>query len=440
MMKKYYVLLLCLVPLMMFAVSHKPYRNLLKVSPKVKSTDRFWRLDNTVVQDYISMNQAWENDEKNKNFYSLTYPSRMDSIYGYEWDDQDSEWVHSSKVCLSYIPGTDLVTDTETTLLFGEMQIPMMQTESTYDNQDRLTSMIVNFFDFGGSGWLTMVRTYFFYGANNSITVCQTYPGGGVDTPEYGIATSTYDNAGRITQTVWQTSSDSTNWVNDERTTLTYHPNDYSTGATYIYAIAHMFPLMFVNDENSFFGMVSSELTETWNGTAWVVESKEDMAYDATDRLAEIVYKDWNGEYWVNSQLDTFSYNMNGNLAQAIENFWDDMDVSWVPNEKRLYTWTQSTENEDSYAPAIDRIRIATSPNPFIDNARFVVSSKSSEPVQIFIHNLKGQMVNSFSMDSNKAFVWDGKGYNSRELGAGVYFVKAKQGSEVSTLKVLKLK
>lgn len=88
--------------------------------------------------------------------------------------------------------------------------------------------------------------------------------------------------------------------------------------------------------------------------------------------------------------------------------------------------------NEDNVASPVASVSVF--PNPFSDNASFSISLKTKHPANLFIYNIKGQIVRSLIINPDakgKASVnWDGKADNGLSAQNGLYFYSIDNGSE----------
>ncbi len=81
------------------------------------------------------------------------------------------------------------------------------------------------------------------------------------------------------------------------------------------------------------------------------------------------------------------------------------------------------------------------SPNPFQKQAYFAIKGmNSTAPTQLFIYNIKGQLVQqtSFSGKSETAWIWDGKDMNQSDVHPGIYLIRICTDSKSLVTKILK--
>ena len=100
-------------------------------------------------------------------------------------------------------------------------------------------------------------------------------------------------------------------------------------------------------------------------------------------------------------------------------------------------TWDSVVSNEDQIQPT-NLFSIDTYPNPFRQDLSIKINNKDSVPSEINIYNIKGQLVRTWKDVKSYELIWDGKDTSNQPVKSGIYLIKAKQGKDISTAKVLK--
>jgi len=141
----------------------------------------------------------------------------------------------------------------------------------------------------------------------------------------------------------------------------------------------------------------------------------------------------------------TFKIKMIFKYAEVIEGFnqYSLMDEIGVFIDDFLLTVNSDSLqiDDDPHIPA----RIKIYPTPFRSGSylKIALSVSEKERISIDIYNVKGQLVQKISdriFDKGEhLFYWNGKNLNNHIVKSGVYFIKVKKGSEVSTKKFLKI-
>ncbi len=166
---------------------------------------------------------------------------------------------------------------------------------------------------------------------------------------------------------------------------------------------------------------------------------------------------DWNGDKWVpcthNSytvvgSVDGVHMNINDAHMATVSNYsfnpqgiLTEFTSNWSADLIRTYRpiWENPVPNEDEYqfTPSA-LLSVSAYPNPFKSNLsiRFTGNDKSS--AEISIYNIKGQLIRSWKNLKSNELSWDGKDNASQSVSSGMYLIRAKQGKNISTAKIVK--
>lgn len=96
--------------------------------------------------------------------------------------------------------------------------------------------------------------------------------------------------------------------------------------------------------------------------------------------------------------------------------------------------------------PQQQNIFLKNSPNPFTNGATisFALKSQGTRGVKISIFNLKGQLVNTFDVQTDPlgegSMYWNGKDAQGKELQSGIYFYKVTASDIIETHKMILMK
>lgn len=103
-------------------------------------------------------------------------------------------------------------------------------------------------------------------------------------------------------------------------------------------------------------------------------------------------------------------------------------------------------DNDDSDIQKPVSVKLNAYPNPFNPNVKieFQRNSRAQEQISISLYNAKGQKItNLYHQTTSEQTVvvhWNGKNAQGHAMPTGIYFVKATNGSEVITKKLIMLK
>jgi len=117
-----------------------------------------------------------------------------------------------------------------------------------------------------------------------------------------------------------------------------------------------------------------------------------------------------------------------------------------VPSYTSLFLQRLSfstTDADESLIPAPESLTLRHYPNPFADQVSLAVESDRSQPLEISVYNIRGQLVRSvYKGEIGKGgttLVWDGRDADGAEVAPGVYICRARVSRHVlQPVKLLK--
>lgn len=434
------VSLLLLIPvfLMSSLFTVNPFNRFKPVSVP-KSFDRTWLMNEVLEESHDGMD--WVEDGKYFFIYSENYPTRLDTVKYCHWDEDEETWIPFLVQSITYDASNEYVTQLNAAVSYLGMILPIYRGTYNYDNQDRLTQAVIEFYDDDEMIWMTAFRINIVYISNTNYTVYNYQLGDDGQTPQWYRQNFEWDAQGRVIVEVQSVSTDSLNWTNAERSFYTYHPNDTTTGDIFVSNVAHYLPLQSIYDMTGteyFFGMVSEETKQEWVDPDWVNYERVLRTYTAFNKISEEFKHVWSMSDWADDYVDLFTYDANNNPHQRTSSYRQDM--MWIPEARLTYIWGQGTAAEDNSAPAVNHLALTAMPNPFTGSVSFKVDSKATQPLKLSVYNTKGQKIASMNAKTNSEIVWDGKDSRMNTVPNGVYFLKAETETGVRTAKILKLK
>lgn len=399
---------------------------------------RAWRMSQQLTS--YKNGDAWVPAMNAIPHYNPVLPALPDSICIDAYDETEAVWIPSIMVSyLEYNAAGRVVSNVINMNMMG-LPLPMMMETCSYDAQNRITGLAMFFAD--PEGPVYWVPSYRFHIIHQGGTAFEVY--GWEDDGEfsrmahYFHSTFTYDTQGRIIEELSYTSPDSTNWVQDYRTSYQYHPQDTSTGADFIeYASTNM-PMMMMNDGFDFPGLITVENSEVWTGSAWEPENRTSYQYNGqlqrTQTLGEFYMTGiWNPEY-----KRLYYYEASGQLSYTIGQSYD--GDGFTDEERVDYTWQQyGSASDDPVVPAA-QLTLRAWPSPFVEELTIQTDSSAKGPLNVSIHNLRGQKVREIESFNSQSIRWDGKDDNGREVPAGVYLLRVVQDGRSAVTKVMRLR
>jgi hypothetical protein len=369
-------------------------------------------------------------------YYNQNHHDKPDSIIVSHRDFEipTSDWVENDNYRFYYDETGENLTTMEYYFIFGQTVLDRITGEYSIDGRIERT-YISSWYE--NSQMIPYCRTDLLYDNDRINSIISHY----VNTEQndsYVRFVYTHDTEGRIVNELWQISEDSLNWVNNNRKSITYQPEDTSDGTTYInylrdnYLKMHFYYLDLCPEPGT---MTSEVIFQFALNDDWINSFQYNDTYDASGRLSERIYQSWSND-WVNSQKHNYTYDVNGNLVSIVQHAWT--DTGWGEGGGLFtYIWEQYTATEDDVLPGV-ALNLSAYPNPFASNVYITLQSKSNAPVKASIYNIKGQLIKA--LGNGKSLSWDGTDTSNQSVSNGIYFVKAEQDGKAVTSKVIRIR
>ncbi|MBN2830269.1 MAG: T9SS type A sorting domain-containing protein [Candidatus Cloacimonetes bacterium] len=169
---------------------------------------------------------------------------------------------------------------------------------------------------------------------------------------------------------------------------------------------------------------------ERWNGSAWVPDQQ--TYYVNVNNSTGLVSISIQDDYYYGS-VSTYRFSLATGLYRGSYSHGGGGEV-WGSSS---ITWEDYVANQDEYLPeTASAILLTAYPNPFKNNLIIHTQDKSLENISIY--NIKGQLIRSWKDIRTDELTWDGKDESNHSVSSGIYLIKARQGNQMSTAKVLK--
>ncbi|PKN72724.1 MAG: hypothetical protein CVU50_06195 [Candidatus Cloacimonetes bacterium HGW-Cloacimonetes-3] len=110
-----------------------------------------------------------------------------------------------------------------------------------------------------------------------------------------------------------------------------------------------------------------------------------------------------------------------------------------------IFYYEGFVHNEDDYNQMpTDRFMLASYPNPFCDATNITFTLDKTEPAEVHIYNLKGQLVKTLCNEvlnkGQQQLGWDGTDNRQRKTAEGVYLCRLTTSDGTSTRRLIRLK
>ncbi len=405
------------------------------INPNLQQ-NRNWRIQE--IRDFFDYEFTGTLTENSKAqfFYNYIDPSVIDSIEFYAPEGEDYSLINTMIYIYDPASGNLLRIDQRRT--DGETSYIGAKTFFYYDNQNRISNMQRHFV--AADGFRLSSSTVYAYD-NNRLTqsLVTIYSINPPDTT-YHKTINQHDTNGRIINVIRSSSEDSLIWTPSAMGDLTYATDDNTTGQDYIDYVSHQYMIEFLND-TGYFGKLASDISYyNYVDGAWHDMRRNTYQYNTGGYLTEILDQVDIGGTWENSTKAIYSYDANNNCAELNTYFWRTDFQEWTTTvTRKIYTWEQSTANEDEVLPVAD-FRISVYPNPFKNDTNVSFRSKSNAMIDAAVYNIKGQLVKSLGKSKGSTINWDGKDKEGALVGNGMYFIKASQNGQTVTSKIIRIK
>ncbi len=250
-----------------------------------------------------------------------------------------------------------------------------------------------------------------------------------------------YDAGGRVSYTIHQVQDSGQQWVNVVKTVITYLPQDSSTYEDFanLYLLNLVWGMELLNPYANVF-ILQREDNFFWNSQDWDLGYYRTFNYNGALQILDTT--DWG---FTNQWIETYKYV----YSYDPSNYMQDMHL-YVGDDTGLYLLHRLVYYYDNFTgsadPAIPDAEpgLSISPNPFIAGTTLSYELAQSSPVEISIHNLKGQLVRSISHGTKTAgehsATWDGLDARGHRVGSGIYIVRLKTSSGMRSAKAVLLK
>lgn len=250
-----------------------------------------------------------------------------------------------------------------------------------------------------------------------------------------------YDDSGRVSYTINQVQDIDQQWVNVVKTVITYLPQDNSSYEDFanLYLLNLVWGMEILNPYANVFKL-QREDSYFWNALDWDFGYYRTFAYN--DALQILDTTDWG---YTNEWIEAFKYVYSYDSSDYMQymHYYAGDDSGLYLQHRLVYYYDNFTHNDDPAIPA-DSPGLSISPNPFGASTNISYKLTQSSPVEISIHNLKGQLMRSFSQELKAAGEystrWDGLDDSGCSVGSGIYLVRLKTSDGVRSAKGILLK
>jgi hypothetical protein len=404
-------------------------------SEQFRDPSRTWVLAQMQYDEMLTGSSLWDPAEKYQYFYNPYYSLRVDSIWCNYSVPYSTVFTHDYTIVYSYTVDNEHISNI--TSYYANRSTPYFKYNITYDAQNRLSGY--QRYDYYGGSWLQNEFLVVTYQTSNAFQYDFTYYNESGTVTFYERVNFAVDAQGRITTETWQYSDDQSIWSNLDKYTYAYNALDTTTAATLANTFAHQFvPMMALNQVSEnwewiSYGKFSEEYYYSWD-TSWSPVEKSLFIYNTSGQLETMNLYDWLAAWTISSRRN-YSYNSAGNMyLDLIQDWGGTQNPVWEDSARYLYTWQADSAADEYLLPSIPVLRISLAPNPFSTQIALKADTKQNLPVEWTIFNLKGAILFRTEAPAGSSITWQ-----PEQQTAGIYLIKAKQGSVSTLRKCIKL-
>jgi len=398
-----------------------------------------WRLNTFSSEEYNSGPGGPSGSSNSLQYvYDTEQPQLIDAVnvHSSVWNSGGSEYTDTTFVYNSTI---DLLPDRYILYQNPSPDSYLNSEVVVKDYTDRFLSHAV----YGNSGELAH-RQDWVYNAEGLLTEVFNYR-----SPDYIIGVGHwkhvpgYDPSNRKISETRYHSADSLSWTPVYH--IAYHYSGQSLPASFLvkerepYWNIGLFRLWDVMQDYQ----IDSLSVFQWADSSWTRIGCLAYAYDidlADEEITVTVTDTYPDDFFLTmvypfTYMESISFDLDGMIKKY--ELVNDYDPLYPSTNSYFYTWTsEDSPASDETIPSVSS-GLACYPNPFSNNLKISNSNKTSMD-DISIYNIKGQLIRTWKDVKSSELTWDGKDASNQPISSGVYLIRARQGKDIYTTKVLK--
>ncbi|MFV9551646.1 T9SS type A sorting domain-containing protein [Algibacter sp. PT7-4] len=264
----------------------------------------------------------------------------------------------------------------------------------TYNTNNLPTESINHLWNEDSNTWEDQLKTEFIHTGTN-LTESINYDWLNDDWELSNRELNTFNTSNLITETISQNRNETnTAWVNISRTENTYNPNEtLNIITTYTWNTTNNTWVNNTRETHTYTGnKLTTEESDSWNGSAWENDRFRNYTYDSNDFLIEILETKWNGSTYENENRTLRTNNTDGFPTEMITQSWF------------LGTWTNGSRDRRTYPDCeslstkkITKEAFSFYPNPA--NSSLTINFKTKGLISII--DLNGRILKTLNIKDN---------------------------------------
>lgn len=313
---------------------------------------------------------------------------------------------------------------------------------------------------FGTEVWNNQLQGFYTWNENNDPLSSEFYTWNGTDWTPSSRSEMTY-NLNELKDTIYSYAHNGTDWYYTSRNTYTYNVDNaihqeklenYSGGWVNS-SLATM----------TYDGLLlSSQLSQTWNGIGWDDSSRNTMTYNSMDLLETLLTELWETNTWVNYVNGLYNYTTGGLLESRSQNLWNSGTASWDNYSFISYTYNENdylievliqlwldignglewvSQSKNTYYPS-ELLNIKDSmtdnlsvfPNPFISDFTIKLKNPLEKNGNFKLYSVQGDLVYEGKLMAGTKTL----SYSNPIIAEGLYIGTVEVGGTKTTFKIIK--
>ena len=263
-------------------------------------------MDSIINWNLDLSNGEWKNSDKT---IKMTYDNknRLISLIVQNWDLDTQEWVNSGKSTYTYNNNGDVTQ----LLMEGWDEGEWINTMKSTMNYDRNNNLINSKIELWMDEWIALSYTEFTYDNNHNVLTEINQAGLFGPLKNETKEIFTYDTKNNVLTSIHQVWNGE-DWENQSKITNTYNAKNY----------------------------ILTYTNQTWESGSWLYFNKQTFTYNSNDDETLWLSQMWKSGNWENIAQHISTYDTRQNLTTQIQQSWE--NGAWVNYQKYAYTYNNS--------------------------------------------------------------------------------------------------
>jgi len=305
-----------------------------------------------------------------------------------------------------------------------------VQYNNTFNNLNHIENSEISLYMYGLNAMIN------YYYTNDRLTELNSRVSNWNDGFEYNK--SLYHYNGEKVDTIYTyASTNDTLYTLSQRSLNFYRNDDNSTYEDFQYIVDNSI-LMSENLLDNLNALLTEDLTQNLVNDSWINESRTLYEYNSQNLRSRITEQVYENNQWNNENVyELFYSELDNKLLTKNETTYSNNQIS----TQNRYLYDYSVPISDNTLPVSQTINLRAYPNPFNNEMNICINSKNNPEITLSLYNIKGQLLAQKSVNTSKSDkISLSSLLDSKNIGSGIYFLRANDGVTKSSKKILKIK